>query len=53
MKSTAPIVQKKLIDNIARYSVLMCMVALTSFTDDRMICQSIPLSCCSGGAGGT
>ena len=53
MISTAPMVQKKLIDRIARNSRGMCKVALTRVTDARMMCRSNGMRSAAGGAGGT
>jgi hypothetical protein len=51
----APIIQKKLIEAIARNSRGMCRVALTRVIEARMMCQSIRATgaSASGGAGGT
>jgi len=53
MISTAPMVQKKLIEQIARNSRGMCIVALTSRTDARMMWRSNGMRSAAGGAGGT
>ena len=53
LMSTAPMVQKKLIESIARNNRRMCIVALTSSIDACTMCQVIGSRSAAGGAGGT